>query len=179
MVGKWYNAGAEERKEVAIVMKFKIVSGGQTGVDRAGLEAAIALGLPYGGWVPKGRLAEDGVVPLKYAGMQEHTSSNYAVRTKANVRDSDATLIIAPSLPLSRGTMLTLRTAERLPRPHHVACLGDVNAIDKTMRWLQSFQLIDRPFVLNVAGPRESGAPGIQERATEFLCQLLSAVQGH
>ena len=110
--------------EGGIVMKFKIVSGGQTGVDRAGLEAAIALGLPYGGWVPKGRLAEDGVVPLKYAGMQEHTSSNYAVRTKANVRDSDATLIIAPSLPLSGGTMLTLRTAERLHRPHHVACLG-------------------------------------------------------
>ena len=54
------------------VMNFKIVSGGQTGVDRAGLEAAIALGLPYGGWVPKGRIAEDGTVPLKYAGMQEH-----------------------------------------------------------------------------------------------------------
>jgi hypothetical protein len=156
-------------------MKFKIVSGGQTGVDRAGLEAAIALGLPYGGWVPKGRLAEDGVVPLKYAGMQEHTSSNYAVRTKANVRDSDATLIIAPSLPLSGGTMLTLRTAERLLRPHHVACLGAANAMDETMRWIQSFQPIDRPFVLNIAGPRESGAPGIQERATEFLCQLLSA----
>ena len=59
--------------------------------------------------VPKGRLAEDGVVPPRYAGMQEHTSSNYAVRTKANVRDSDATLIIVPSLPLSGGTMLTLR----------------------------------------------------------------------
>ena len=176
-VGKWYNADAEERKEVAIVMEFKIVSGGQTGVDRAGLEAAIALGLPYGGWVPKGRLAEDGVVPLKYAGMQEHTSSNYAVRTKANVRDSDATLIIAPSLPLSRGTMLTLRTAERLLRPHHVACLGAANAMDETMRWLQSFQPIDRLFVLNIAGPRESGAPGIQERAIEFLCQLLSAAQ--
>ena len=81
--GKWYNAGAEERKEVALIMNFKIVSGGQTGVDRAGLEAAIALGLPYGGWVPKGRLAEDGVVPLKYAGMpcafavsKEQTSLN-------------------------------------------------------------------------------------------------------
>ena len=117
----WYNARQMSNK-VATAMTFKIVSGGQTGVDRAGLEAAIALGLPYGGWVPKGRLAEDGMVPLKYAGMQEHTSSNYAVRTKANVRDSDATLIIAPSLPLSRGTMLTLRTAERLRRPHHVAC---------------------------------------------------------
>ena len=158
---------------------WKIISGGQTGVDRAGLVAAMSYCIPFGGWVPKGRLAEDGVVPLKYAGMQEHTSSNYAVRTKANVRDSDATLIIAPSLPLSRGTMLTLRTAERLSRPHHVACLGAANAMDETMRWLQSFQLIERPFVLNVAGPRESGAPGIQEQATEFLCQLLSAVQGH
>ena len=154
-------------------MNFKIVSGGQTGVDRAGLEAAIALGLPYGGWVPKGRRAEDGTVPLKYAGMQEHTSSNYAVRTKANVRDSDATLIIAPSLPLSTGTMLTLRTAERLLRPHHVACLGAANVMDETVRWLQSFQHVERQFVLNIAGPRESGAPGIQKQATEFLCQLL------
>ena len=97
-------------------MKFKIVSGGQTGVDRAGLEAAIALGLPYGGWVPKGRLAEDGAVPPRYVGMQEHTSSNYAVRTKANVRDSDATLIIVPSLPLSGGTMLTLRKFGNRPQ---------------------------------------------------------------
>jgi len=72
-VGKWYNkcheARAEEWKEVAAVVKFKIESGGQTGVDRAGLEAAIALGLPYGGWVPKGRLAEDGAVPPRYVGM--------------------------------------------------------------------------------------------------------------
>ena len=161
------------------LMRFKIVSGGQTGVDRGGLEAAIALGLPYGGWVPKGRIAEDGTVPLKYAGMQEHASRNYAERTKANVRDSDATLIIAPSLPLSRGTMLTLRTAERLHRPHHVACFEHANTMDETVRWLLSFQHVERPFVLNIAGPRESGAPGIQERATKFLCQLLSAVQGH
>ena len=160
--------------KVATAMNFKIVSGGQTGVDRAGLEAAIALGLPYGGWVPKGRIAEDGTVPLKYAGMQEHTSSNYAVRTKANVRDSDATLIIAPSLPLSRGTMLTLRTAERLRRPHHVTCLGAANAMVETVQWIQSFQHIERSFVLNIAGPRESGAPGIQKQAMEFLCQLLS-----
>ena len=159
-------------------MKFKIVSGGQTGVDRAGLEAAIALGLPYGGWVPKGRLAEDGAVPPRYVGMQEHSSSNYAVRTKANVRDSDATLIIAPCLPLTGGTMLTLRTAEPLSRPHHVACLDAANAMDEATSWLRSFQPVDRPFVLNVAGPRESGAPGIQERATAFLCQLLSAAQG-
>lgn len=158
------------------LMKFKIVSGGQTGVDRGGLEAAIALGLPYGGWVPKGRIAEDGTVPLKYAGMQEHASRNYAERTKANVRDSDATLIIAPKLPLSRVTMLTLRTAERLRRSHHVVCLEASNALDEAVRWLQFFQRIERPFVLNIAGPRESGAPGIQQRATEFLRQLLPAL---
>ena len=158
------------------LMRFKIVSGGQTGVDRGGLEAAIALGLPYGGWVPKGRIAEDGTVPLKYASMQEHSSSNYAVRTKANVRDSDATLIIAPRLPLSRGTLLTLRTAERLGKSHHVTCLEAANALEEAVRWLQSFQHIERPFVLNIAGPRESGAPGIQQRAAEFLCQLLSTL---
>lgn len=156
-------------------MKFKIVSGGQTGVDRAGLEAAMALGLPYGGWIPKGRLAEDGIVPLKYVGMQENASSNYAVRTKANVRDSDATLIIAPRLPLSRGTLLTLRTAERLGRSHHVACLEGGDVLEDTLRWLRSFQHIGKPLVLNIAGSRESGAPGIQQQATEFLCRLLSA----
>ena len=158
------------------LMRFKIVSGGQTGVDCGGLEAAIALGLPYGGWIPKGRIAEDGTVPLKYASMQEHSSSNYAVRTKANVRDSDATLIIAPSLPLSRGTLLTLRTAERLGKSHYVACLEAANAMEEAVRWLQSFQHIERPFVLNIAGPRESGVPGIQERAAEFLCQLRPAL---
>ena len=77
-------------------------------------------------------------------------------------------------MPLSRGTMLTLRTAERLHRPHHVTCLGAANAMDETVQWLQSFQDIERTFVLNIAGPRESGAPGIQKQATEFLCQLLS-----
>ena len=154
-------------------MKFKIVSGGQTGVDRGGLEAAISLGLPYGGWIPKGRLAEDGSVPLKYVGMQEHSSSNYAVRTKANVRDSDATLIIAPALPLSRGTLLTLRTAERLGRPHHVACLEAANAMDEAVRWLQSFQQIERPFVLNVAGPRESKEPGLEAAVERYVERLI------
>ena len=72
--------------------------------------------------------------------------------------------------------MLTLRTAERLHRPHHVACLDSANALDEAVRWLRSFQQIERPFVLNIAGPRESGVPGIQQKSTEFLRQLLSGI---
>ena len=91
-------------------------------MDRAGLDAAIALGLPYGGWVPSGRMAEDGVVPPIYEGMEEYSTPGYPARTKANVRDSDATLILVESLPLSKGTALTLRTAENIRKPHKVVC---------------------------------------------------------
>lgn len=153
--------------------KIKIVSGGQTGADRAGLDAAIELGLEYGGWVPLGRKAEDGAVPECYTGMSESRSADYRERTKANVRDSDATLIITAKLPLSRGTLLTRRTAENLLKPNFVACIGAPNALEETRRWLESFQQISRPFVLNVAGPRESGSPGIQELGKAFLVELL------
>lgn len=153
--------------------RIRIVSGGQTGVDRAGLDAAIELGLKYGGWVPKGRIAEDGVAPEKYHSMVEH-SGGYPARTKANVRDSDATLIIVPRYPLSRGTLLTLRTAEKLARPHHIVCLENPKAVSEVREWLDSFQKIDREFVLNIAGPRESGAPGIQASAKEFLRRVFA-----
>ena len=71
----------------------KLISGGQTGVDRAALDAALAAGLPIGGWCPKGRLAEDGVIPLRYP-LQETPSQQYAQRTRWNVRDADGTLIL-------------------------------------------------------------------------------------
>jgi len=154
-------------------MNLKIVSGGQTGVDRAGLDAAIELGLPYGGWIPKGRLAEDGAVPERYATMREHDSEKYPKRTKANVRDSDATLILIDALPMSEGTLLTLRTAENLRRSHHVAILSNADVVEDVQKWLASFQSVEREFVLNVAGPRESNAPGIEQRAKMALKQIL------
>ena len=97
----------------ARMSRVLIVSGGQTGVDRAAWAAAIELGLPIGGWVPKGRLAEDGEIPARYAGLREAESAEPAVRTALNVRDSDATLIFSHG-PLTGGSRLTFDTAARL-----------------------------------------------------------------
>ena len=98
-------------------MKYpqRIVSGGQTGVDRAGLDAAMEIGLPIGGYVPKGRLAEDGQVPDKYP-MTETGSKDYKERTKRNVLESDGTLIINIG-PLKSGTALTAKIAHENNKP--------------------------------------------------------------
>ena len=152
---------------------IKIVSGGQTGADRAGLDAAISLGLEYGGWIPQGRIAEDGIIPMCYSAMTEYSSPKYAPRTKANVRDSDATLIIVESFPLSQGTALTLRSAENHKKPHKVVCINDAHAVEYVKAWLDSFSLLDRSFILNIAGPKETVCPGIQKRGKEFLLKVL------
>jgi len=145
----------------------KIVSGGQTGVDRGALDAAMALGIPHGGWCPKGRLAEDGPIRSIYQ-LTETDSAVYAVRTERNVVDSDATLIVCRGRPTG-GTDLTLRLARRHAKPHLVVDLnGPVLA--KIRRWLAKV----RPATLNVAGPRESQAPGIAAQAKELLIRLFS-----
>ena len=94
----------------------KIISGGQAGVDRAALDAAIALNMPHGGWCPRGRLAEDGRISDRYR-LRETDSSDYAVRTERNVLDSDATLVLCRGEPRG-GTLLTIRLAQRHGRPH-------------------------------------------------------------
>jgi hypothetical protein len=144
----------------------KIVSGGQTGVDRGALDAAMALGIPHGGWCPKGRRAEDGAVPSIYQ-LAETDSPQYAVRTERNVLQSDATLILCHGRP-SGGTELTLRLAERHQRPYLVVDAGAPPSA-KVRRWLAKI----RPATLNVAGPRESQAPGIAAQAAEFLTRLF------
>lgn len=147
---------------------IKIVSGAQTGVDRAALDVALELGFACGGWVPRGRLAEDGRVPHRYP-VREISSRGYAQRTVRNVRDSDATLILTRGAPTG-GTALTLRTAKELGRPCLVADLA-ANASPSTVHaWLRERQVR----VLNVAGPRESSAPGIHEEAAAFLRALLT-----
>jgi Circularly permutated YpsA SLOG family len=146
----------------------KIVSGGQTGVDRAVLDAAIALGIPHGGWCPKGRLAEDGAIPPHYR-LTESESPEYAVRTERNVRDSDATLILCRGSPTG-GTELTLRLAQRWEKPYLVVDPDRPADLDAARRWLAQ----TRPAVLNVAGPRESQSQGIAARAEAFLRQLLA-----
>lgn len=147
-------------------IRIKIVSGGQTGVDRAALDAAIAIGLDHGGWCPAGRLAEDGTVPSRYQ-LVETATSDYAFRTEQNVLDSDATLILYEGR-LRGGTLLTRKLCERWQKPYLLVHLAD-DPPAAACRWLAE----TAPRTLNVAGPRESSAPGIEDRARRFLIRLL------
>jgi len=147
----------------------RVVSGGQTGVDRAALDVAIALGIPHGGWCPRGRRAEDGVVPARYV-LVEHASPDYAARTEANVADADATLILARG-PLSGGTALTRDVARRLQKPFLIVDLGGKPDVTAAREWLAGRAVA----VLNVAGPRESQRPGIGDEARAFLRDVLAA----
>ena len=148
-------------------MLSKLVSGGQTGVDRAALDAALALGLPCGGWCPRGRRAEDGPIDGRYP-LEETPSSDYAQRTEWNVRDSDGTLVLTRGEPHG-GTAFTLDVARDLGRPALVLDPAGAPDTGAVRDWLKR----ERIGVLNVAGPRESGAPGIYEEALFFLRAAL------
>jgi hypothetical protein len=141
----------------------KVVSGGQTGVDRAALDAAQAAGLACGGWCPRGRKAEDGAIAASYP-LHETPSDDYAERTEWNVRDSDATLVLTRGQP-SPGTALTIDLARRLGRPVLVLDLGDAPEPAAVRRFVDETAV----GVLNVAGPRESQRPGIGAEARVFL----------
>ena len=147
----------------------KIISGGQTGADRAALDWAIAHGIPHGGWCPPGRLAEDGVIPSRYL-LNEMTHGSYRQRTRQNVADSDGTLILNMG-ELDGGTLETLRFAEKLAKPFLIASLDadDLLAyLPRIETWLRSNGIR----VLNVAGPRESRRPGIHAATWSFLRPL-------
>ena len=141
----------------------KIVSGGQTGVDRAALDAAMALGLPVGGWCPRGRRAEDGVIDSRYP-LTETPDEPYAQRTAWNVRDADGTLVLLFDKP-SPGTTLTVEKAKALGKAFLLVDLRMPPEAMAVMRWLEENAIR----VLNVAGPRESEAPGIYEVALAYL----------
>lgn len=154
------------RMEIKIPLE-RIVSGGQSGVDRAALEMAEACGIPYGGWCPRGRRAEDGPIDARHP-LQETPSREYRQRTAWNVRDSDGTLILYRGV-LSGGTALTRRIAEENGKPFFVADLAWMENVTAVRAWLQ----YEGIRVLNVAGPRESENPGIQQQAGAFLSALL------
>jgi len=145
----------------------KVISGGQTGVDRAALDVALESGIPCGGWCPKGRKAEDGTIPDKYP-LQETKSMNYVVRTEKNVRDSDGTLVLTWGPPKG-GTARTLVLAQKLSKPFWVIDLSRGKDPSAVKEWKQ----MNKVKILNVAGPRESEVPGIHDRAKEFLQELL------
>jgi Circularly permutated YpsA SLOG family len=155
---------------------MRIVSGGQTGVDRAALDVALALGIAYGGWCPRGGWAEDLRLPpgllARYPLLRETPASEPTQRTRWNVRDSDATLILvagAPPAPAS-GTALTLAAAEERGRPVAVVDLDTTGARERAGALLAG---VPSAGTLNVAGPRESGAPGIYAQTRELLAELL------
>lgn len=148
-------------------MVERIVSGGQTGVDRAALDAAISLAIGHGGWCPQGRRAEDGTIPSQYQ-LEETESPEYPVRTERNVLDSDATLIVFRD-EITGGTKLTLRLARRHQRPHHTHDLATSADVADVRAWLNHHDV----GTLNVAGPRESSSPGINREAYDFLLRCF------
>lgn len=144
----------------------KIISGGQTGVDRGALLAAIELGIEHGGYCPRGRLAEDGPIDARFQ-LAETESTAYHIRTEKNVLESSGTLIVFRGL-LVGGTALTEKFALRHQRP----CLNiDLNQPQPPVRvevirgWLRKHRIE----VLNIAGPRESSQPGIQEETRQLV----------
>ena len=147
----------------------KIISGGQTGADRAGLDFGLAHRIPIGGWCPKGRRAEDGVVPARYP-LQEHPQHSYQPRTIQNIQEAGFTVIFARA-PLSPGSRFTLNQCQRLGKRHiWLWNFPEVEADAKLLRVaLQTFD-----GVLNVAGSRESKCPGIHQHVLRVL-QLASA----
>jgi hypothetical protein len=156
-------------QDAPLLVVEKIVSGGQTGVDRAALDAAMQLGLAHGGWCPRGRKAEDGRIPECYR-LSETDSAQYHIRTRKNVHESDATLILCRG-PLAGGTELTRQLALQHGRPCLVVDLREPNAA-AVKQWLAENSVK----TLNVAGPRESQSPGIGGEARRFLGVVLGRV---
>jgi hypothetical protein len=159
----------------------KIISGGQTGADRGGLNAAIEAGVPHGGWCPRGRKAEDCVIPAEYH-LVEHDSADYVARTEANVIDSHSTVVFTFGKPMG-GSKKTVAFAEKHQRPClclDLATMTNEGAARAVLEWLSSGGLMCDAIpvpppnpVLNVAGSRESKAPGIQQRVKAVMLMVL------
>ena len=150
----------------------KLVSGGQTGVDQAALQIAINFKILHGGWCPKGRLAENGVIPDIYF-LKETDSNDVSVRTKHNIRDSDGTLILIPNnnTDITDGTIFTIKEVKEQSKPHLIISLSQdkEDAVESIVEWSQSNDIK----ILNIAGPRESQAPGIHHLSLIFLEKLI------
>jgi hypothetical protein len=168
-----------------------VISGGQTGVDRAALDTAIALGIEYSGWVPKGGWAEDmekppGLLTL-YPRLRETGSPDPAERTRLNVRDSDVTIVIAPGAPAG-GTALATETAKRLSRPvfqwsperaaDGLTAASDLLAALSERPTRSPGPASGETLRINFAGPRESELPGVYSVSSAMITSLLRSVTG-
>jgi hypothetical protein len=149
---------------------IRILSGGQTGADRAALDAALALGVPCGGHCPAGRRAEDGSIPARYP-LVELPTASYPARTRRNVADADGTAVLAYGPP-SGGTKLTVDLCRQAARPCLVIDAGVVTPVEAAVL-MGVFLLRHRIATLNVAGPRGSGQPAIYAFVFEAMTALL------
>ena len=152
---------------------LKIVAGGQTGVDRAALEWALANGVSHGGWCPKGRKAEDGVIPPQFQ-LRETGSDNYSIRTRRNVRDSGGTVIFSERAELTGGTKETAEFAKAIGKP--LLKLVSSAGIQESATQLNSFLKEHGIVVLNVAGPRASEEPEVSQFVNAVLTQALQSL---
>jgi hypothetical protein len=158
---------------------MKLLSGGQSGVDRAVLDVAIARGIDYGGWCPKDGWAEDLTAPpgllAKYPQLKETPLADPAQRTEWNVRDADACMIViaAGGLAVSKGTALAEELAHRHRKPLLVVDMGAPEPVEHAAMWLRVQQRVGADLVFAIGGPRESEAPGIYTSATAFIHALL------
>ena len=152
-------------------MILKIISGGQTGADLGGLRAAIRHGIPTGGCAAKGFMTEDGVFPeLKTFYLLHDSGYGYVERTNENVRESDLTLIYADNLN-SAGTKLTIDSCNKHKKPYKVNL--PAYALCDLLKGMDKILPSDKEFVVNVAGNRESVAPGIRERTERVVGEGL------
>jgi hypothetical protein len=149
--------------------KLKIISGGQTGADRAALDWAIKNGIPHGGWCPKGRKSEDGTIPTQYQ-LQEIPSRNPLQRTEWNVRDSDGTVIFTLGKRLSGNSFETLEFAIKHRKPYlHLSAVFKEHAASELKRWMRENHIR----MLNVAGPRASKEPVVAAFVISTFDQAL------
>lgn len=155
----------------------KVISGAQTGADRAGIDAAIAVGVQYGGKIPKYRRSEDGAVPLHYEELTEIPERNYLVRTEANVEYSDATIVFSRKRPTA-GSRRTIEFAYRHGKPClHVDCSSGtyLELAKVTIDWLKKLPLSEG--VVNVAGSHESTMPGIYMKVFHIMVEVLDELR--
>jgi hypothetical protein len=175
----------EIRDMVRTLGLVALISGGQTGVDRAALDVAVALGVPAGGWAPRGWAAEDGLVPLRYRALLSECrepGEPYATRTRANVLAADLVLLVVPAEGGGPGTRLTERLAADLDRP--VLRLVEryetrrreprAERAQKIRTWIRGLSRPDG-LVLMVAGPRVSRWPSGPEQTEKLLRDVLGA----
>jgi hypothetical protein len=159
-----------------VMRPLEIISGGQTGVDRAALDLAVECAIPCSGWCPSGGWAEDLPEPpgllASYPMLRETPLADPAQRTEWNVRDCDALLILADvqGVDVSKGTALAIRLAQRYGRPYLLASLAEGGATDRVVAWLEK----ERSRRIAIGGPRESEAPGIYEASRRFLGQVFA-----